>query len=329
LAVRASAPLQTIDPKTTEGAAGLASGDRHLSERVELPPAVDAPREVYATPTLKEMSWYADGPEGTRPLVLLHSVNAAPSVFEMKPLFEHYRAERRVFAPDLPGFGFSDRSNRPYSPALYAEAIVSFLTDVVKEPADVVAFSLSSEFAARACLDAPERFHTLALLSPTGFSNRRLPTGGVGKGLHRFFTLPGLGQGLYGLLTKRAGIRYFMRQSYVGEPPEELIDYAYATSHQPGAMHAPYRFLSGQLFTGKAVETLYGKLELPVLVIYDRDANVTFDLLPDFAQARGNWFTTRVEPTLGIPQWERPTRTIAALDEFWRTVEALKAAKSD
>jgi pimeloyl-ACP methyl ester carboxylesterase len=302
---------------------------RQHSAAVELPPAVDAPREIYSTPTLKEISWYADGPEGTRPLVLLHSINAAPSVFEMKPLFEHYRAERRVYAPDLPGFGFSDRSDRPYSPALYAEAITSFLADVVKEPADVVAFSLSSEFAARACLQAPERFTTLTLLSPTGFSDRRLPSGGVGRALHRVFTLPGLGQGLYNLLTKRGGIRYFMRQSYVGEPPDELIDYAYATSHQPGAMHAPYRFLSGQLFTRNAVDNLYAKLQLPVLVVYDKDANVTFDLLAEFVAARANWFTSKVEPTLGIPQWERPTRTIAALDDFWRTAEAITQSHAD
>ena len=313
--------MQALGIRGTGGAA--AAGGRQLSAQVELPPAVDAPRQIYATPALKEISWYADGPEGTRPLLLLHSINAAPSVFEMKPLFEHYRAERRVYAPDLPGFGFSDRSDRPYSPALYAEAINAFLTDVVKEPADVVAFSLTSEFAARACLAAPERFNTLALLSPTGFSDRRLPSGGVGKALHRFFTLPGLGQGLYNLLTKRGGIKFFLRQSYVGEPPDELIDYAYATSHQPGAMHAPYRFLSGQLFTRDAVETLYAKLKLPVLVVYDKDANVTFDLLPGLVASRANWRTTKVEPTLGIPQWERPTRTIAALDEFWRIADAM------
>jgi pimeloyl-ACP methyl ester carboxylesterase len=299
---------------------------RQLKAAVALPPAVDAPREVYATPTLKEISWYADGPEGTRPLVLLHSINAAPSVFEMKPLFEHYRAERRVYAPDLPGFGFSDRGNRAYSPELYAEAITAFLTDVVKEPADVVAFSLTSEFAARACLAAPERFESLALLSPTGFSARRLPSGGVGKTLHRIFTLPGLGQGLYTLLTVRGSIRYFLRQSYVGEPPEELIDYAYATSHQPGAMHAPYRFLSGQLFTRDAVGTLYDKLSLPVLVVHDRDANVTFERLPEFLEGRHNWQVSKVEPSLGMPQWERPTRTIAALDEFWRMREPTSPA---
>jgi pimeloyl-ACP methyl ester carboxylesterase len=297
--------------------AGL-RGAQLQSAQVALPPAVDAPREVYATPALKEISWYGDGPEDTRPLLLLHSINAAPSVFEMKPLFEHYRSQRRVYAPDLPGFGFSDRSDRPYSPELYAEAITAFLSDVVKEPADVVAFSLTSEFAARAWLKAPEHFNTLALLSPTGFSDRRLPSGKVGNALHRVFTLPKLSEGLYGLLTKRGGIKFFLRQSYVGEPPEELIDYAYATSHQPGARHAPYRFLAGQLFTRDAVGTLYSKLTLPTLVIYDKDANVSFELLPNLVASHANWQTTKVEPTLGIPQWERPTRTIAALDAFWR-----------
>jgi len=286
-----------------------------------LPPALDAARDVFSTMHLKEISFYADGPEGTRPLVLLHSINAAPSAFEMKPLFEHYRKTRRVYAPELPGFGFSDRSDRKYSPELYANAIAAFLTNIVKEPADVVAFSLSCEFAGRAALVAGDRFHTLTLLSPTGFSKRRLPSGKTGQRLHRFFTLPGLGQGLYRLLTKPAGIRYFMRKSYVGEPPQELIDYAYATSHQPGARHAPYYFLAGQLFTPNAVDVIYAKLGLPVLVLYDRDANVSFEHLPDMLAAP-NWHGERIEPTLGIPQWERPTLTVQAMHNFWQAVDA-------
>lgn len=285
--------------------------------QVELPEALDATRDSFATTHLKEISYYVGGPEDGRPLVLLHSINAAPSAFEMKPLYDHYRGNRRVYVPELPGFGFSDRSDRPYSPELYANAINAFLTNVVQAPADVIAFSLSSEFAARAALAASERFLSLALLSPTGFSDRKLPSGGVGRAMHGFFTLPGLGQGLYELLTKRPSIRYFLRRSYVGEPPEALIDYAYATSHQPGARHAPYYFLAGQLFTRQATETLYAKVELPALVLYDRDANVGFELLPDFLSAHPNWKAVRVAPTLGIPQWERTEGVVAALDEFW------------
>jgi pimeloyl-ACP methyl ester carboxylesterase len=303
-----------IRPAGRRHAAGLAM---HREQEVELPEAVDARRDSFSTTHLKEISYYVAGPEHAPPLVLIHSVNAAPSAFEMKPLFEQYRANRRVYAPELPGFGHSDRSDRPYSPELYANAINAFLTTVVKEAADVVAFSLSSEFAARAALAAPERFKTLALLSPTGFSDRRLPSGNVGKAVHSVVTLPGLGQGLYSLLTQRPSIRYFMQKSYVGEPPEELIDYAYATSHQPGARHAPYRFLAGQLFTRDAVSDLYNKLELPVLVIYDRDANISFERLPDVLATRPNWKAVRVQPTLGMPQWERPEDCFAALDAFW------------
>lgn len=235
----------------------------------------------------------------------------------MKPLYDHYRASRRVYVPELPGFGFSDRSDRQYSPALYANAINAFLTNVVQRPADVIAFSLSSEFAARAAMSASERFSSLCLLSPTGFSERKLPSGGVGRAMHSVFTLPGLGQGLYSLLTRRPSIRYFLRRSYVTEPPAELVDYAYATSHQPGARHAPYHFLAGQLFTREATETLYDKLKLPVLVLYDRDANVGFELLADFVSRHSNWSAVRISPTLGIPQWERPGDCIETLDAFW------------
>lgn len=288
-----------------------------MRRQVALPEALDATRDQFATTHLKEISYYVGGPEDGRPLVLLHSINAAPSAFEMKPLYDHYRAARRVYVPELPGFGFSDRSNRAYSPELYANAIIAFLSTVVQAPADVIAFSLSSEFAARAALSASERFLSLGLLSPTGFSARKLPSAGVGRAMHSVFTLPGLGQGLYDLLTQRPSIRYFLRRSYVGEPPEAMVDYAYATAHQPGARHAPYYFLAGQLFTRQAIDSLYAKLQLPVLVLYDRDANVGFELLPQLVASHSNWKAVRVTPTLGIPQWERTADCVAALDAFW------------
>lgn len=283
----------------------------------KLPDALDAPRARLVSSGLPELNYYLDGPENGEPLLLLHSINAAPSAFEMKPLFDHYRATRRVYALELPGFGFSERSNRVYSPELYADVIRAFLEQVVGAPADIVAYSLSSEFAARAALLAPTTVRRLVLLSPTGFSKRRLPSAETGKRLHRVFSLPGFGQALYALVTTRPSVRYFMKLSFVTTPPKELIDYAYATAHQPGARFAPFYFLSGQLFTQDPVELLYAKLEQQVLVIHDRDANVSFESLPALADRKSNWQVTRVEPTLGMPQWEQPQKTIAAIDAFW------------
>ena len=282
-----------------------------------LPDAVSAPRRVLESRRAGRVSYYADTQAQGRPLVLVHSINAAPSAFEMRPLFEHFRSQRPVFAPDLPGFGFSDRSARRYSPELYADALTDFLAEVVREPADVVAFSLGSEFAARAALALPAAVTSLVVLSPTGFSKRSLPSGDLSVRVHKALSLPYLSQGLFSLLTSRPSIRYFLGQAFVGQTPPEMVDYAYATAHQPGARYAPLYFLSGQLFTPNAAETLYAQLKLPALALYDRDPNITFDLLPDLIAHHANWRAERITPTSGIPHWEKTAETAAAMERFW------------
>jgi pimeloyl-ACP methyl ester carboxylesterase len=56
------------------------------------------------------VSFYVAG-QGA-PLLLVHSINAAGSAYEVKPIFDALVGGRRVYAADLPGFGFSDRSKR-------------------------------------------------------------------------------------------------------------------------------------------------------------------------------------------------------------------------
>ncbi|MGE5154446.1 MAG: alpha/beta fold hydrolase [Bdellovibrio bacteriovorus] len=282
-----------------------------------LPEALDAPRRELRLPGVGRLSYYQGGASSGTPLVLVHSINAAPSAFEMRPLFDHYRGSRPVLVPDLPGFGFSERSDRRYSPELFQEALKGLLREVVREPADVVAFSLSAEFAAAVAQSAPELVRSLVLISPTGFSTRTMPGGKTGERVHGVLSLPGLSQGLFAALTSRPSIRYFLRLSFVGPVPPEMIDYAHATAHQPGARYAPLYFLSGQLFTQDATARLYAGVTQPVLVLHDRDPNINFELLPEFVRDRPWWRVERITPTQGLPHWERPVETTAAMDRFW------------
>lgn len=296
----------------------LTPTDPHrMPARSSLSPAIDAPCHDIEITSIGRVSYYADTTAAdTRPLLLLHSVNAAPSAREMQPLFDHYRHRRPVFAPDLPGFGRSERGDRPYSPDLYARFIAQFLREVIAAPADIIAFSLSAEFAARAVAEAPELCHSLALISPTGFSQRQPPSGPPTDRIQKVLRVPLLGDGLFGLLTSRLSIRYFLGLSFDGKPPTELIDYAHATAHQPGAKYAPFAFLSMKLFTPDAAQRLYGPLSLPVLVLYDRDPNISFERL-DMVKSRPNWQLRRIQPTRGLPHWERTAETLEALDAFW------------
>lgn len=286
-----------------------------------LPEAVDATRAQLRTKQAGRIAYYQDQRGEGRPLVLVHSINAAPSTYEVKPLFEHYAGRRPVYSIDLPGFGHSERDNRPYTPEIYANAIRVLLEEVVQAPADLLALSLSSEFAARAALGSPASVASLVLISPTGFSQRALPSPIASHGLHGVLGVRLWSQGLYDLVASKRSIRYYLGKSFSGDPPQAFLDYAYATSHQPGARYAPLTFLSTQLFTRNAVDKLYARLtSLPVLAIADRDPYVTFEELDDLVSRRPNWQLDNLGPHLGLPQWERPQALFEALDRFWATV---------
>jgi len=312
-------------------AAGLATGvswilfsRKYIRHDMPLEDALDAERKDYASQHAGRISYYADTTGKGTPLVLLHSINAAPSAFEMKPIFEHFRAERPVYAVDLPGFGFSERSDRLYSPLLYQNAICDFLKEVVGEPADVVALSLSCEFAACAAVHNPELFRSLVMISPTGFSQPRvdrLAEGAQQRGakhkLYAGLAVPLWNRPIYDLIASRPSIQYFLNKSFEGLVPDSLVDYAYQTAHQPGAQFAPTYFLSGKLFTPAVRETVYKVLEKPVLVIYDHDPYTNFEMLPALMRERDNWQGVRISPTRGLPHWEAPQRVFKAMVDFW------------
>ena len=297
---------------------------KYIRHDLPLDDALDAERKDFGSQRAGRISYYVDKDSKGTPLVLLHSINAAPSAFEMKSIFENFRGKRPVYAVEMPGFGFSERSDRLYSPLLYQTAICDFLKDVVGEPADVVALSLSCEFAARGAVHNPELFRSLVMISPTGFNPPRvdrLAEGAQQRGtrnkLYAGLAVPLWNRPIYDLVASRPSIQFFLNKSFEGLVPDEFVDYAYLTAHQPGAQYAPTYFLSGKLFTPAVRETVYKVLDHPVLVIYDRDPYTNFEMLPVLLRERDNWRGARISPTKGLPHWEAPQRVLKAMMDFW------------
>lgn len=287
-----------------------------------LPPALSAERRSFVGASTGRMSYYVDDSADGRPLVLVHSINAAASAYEVRPLFEHYRGSRPVYALELPGFGFSERSDRRYSTRLFVQAIAEFLAGEIGEAADVLALSLSSEFVARAAHDHPDLFASLILVSPSGFKARE----DTGEGAqaasehqadntaYKVLSFPLWAQALYDLLATRPSIDYYLGKSFVGPVDAGLEDYAYDTSHQPGAAYAPLYFVSGSLFSPDIFSAVYEQLTLPVLVLYDQDAYTSFERLPELVDRAGNWHAERIVPTSGLPHFEQLDATVSAID---------------
>lgn len=282
-----------------------------------LRPALEAERRSLELPGFGKVSYYAS-PRGTgRPLILTHAVNAAASAYEMKPVWDMYVGNRPLYALEWPGFGSSDRPDIQYTPELMSRALLA-LVNHLESQVDVVALSLGSEFAARAALSEP-RIKTLTLISPSGFG---IPTGTSqeaseqdgGSSLYGF--LAAIGDPLFGLLSTRFVLEFFLDRSFRGPVPPDVVDYAQETTRQPGARFAPIYFVSGQLFTRNAYVQLYDKLTIPVLVLYDQDGFVSFDSLSSFAQ-KPNASVVRIPETDGLPHFEKAEEVKAAISAFW------------
>lgn len=287
-----------------------------------LPPAIDA--ELRETNRRAgRLAYYVDG--SGPPMLLVHSINAAGSAYEIKPVFEHFRQSRRVFAPDLPGFGQSGREARDYDIALYVAAIEDML-DAIQADAgggrvDALALSLSAEFLARVAAENPARFRTLALVTPTGFrrgsDSLRGPEGSTReiRTLSAIVNVPLWRGALYRGLVRPGVIRYFLRRTFGSDDIDEgLARYDDLTTHQPGAEHAPLAFLSGRLFSGD-IRSVYERLALPVWLAHGTRGDFADFSEADWAKARANWRVTPFD-TGALPHFEQADDFFAGYAEF-------------
>ncbi len=317
LPARAQTAPTTITPAKTAAERGA------FPSLSSLPNAFSADKLSFNLVGFGRVGFYSDTSGAGRPLLLLTSVNAAASAYEMRPLFLAYRGTRPVYVLEWPGFGSSDRPDIRYTPELMTRALEQMI-DVIGSEVDVVALSLGSEFAARAALGSYSgpRIRSLALISPTGLSEAKSAADLAAEpqnsaNLYRTLSSPLLSGALYGLLSTPPVIDLFLRRSFEGRPDPGLESYAALSTRQPGAVYAPLFFISGLLRTPDAFAELYSRLGTPTLVLYDRDGFVNFTRLPDLIAATSSVKAVKVAPTRGLPQFEQLSQVTAALDAFW------------
>jgi pimeloyl-ACP methyl ester carboxylesterase len=257
-------------------------------------------------------------------MLLVHSVNASASAAEMAPLFDYYRQSRCVYALDLPGFGFSDRSDRTYTPRLMTDAVLACLQIIAMRNSesyvDVVALSLSGEFAVRAQSEQGQLVRTLTLISPTGFNGKPRRYGPPGESLgvpwlHALLTKRLWAGALFKGLTRPGVIRYFLQRSWGSKQIDETLwQYDILTTRQTGAQHAPLYFLSAFLFS-RDINDLYERVLCPVWVSMATRGDFTDYQGRHTVEGRPNW---QFHPIHGgaLPYFEDLAAFTALLDPF-------------
>lgn len=209
------------------------------------------------------------------PLLLVHGIYPGASAYEWRENFEFLAQNFRVYAPDLLGFGLSEKPNVPYSANLYVRLIEDFMREVIGEPALICASSMSAAFCVAAQPITPMA-RKLALICPTGIQNQRDPHAIGNRAIEKVLRTPVYGKSIYNTITSITGIRHYLETEAYHDPrmiTDPEIRYLHAVAHQPGA-HYPIRaFMAGKL--GLDISYTFWRMDKPIMLLWGRHARAT------------------------------------------------------
>jgi len=254
------------------GAAGAtALANRLLASRAgQLQPFLDGDRGTYRWRGFDVAYTEAGDPEA-QDLLLFHGINAAASSHEFYRIFDALSEQYHVIAPDLPGFGGSDRPPLLYSASLYETFVADAIADLADEPPVVVASSLTGSYAATAARECGVA--ELHLICPTDTS-----MGGRRRWLRALVRSPVVGETIHNLVVSKPSLRYFHDDhgyDDIEKLTAEVLDYEWQTGHQPGARFAPASFLAGFLDPEADLGDTLAGLDVPVTLVWGREADIT------------------------------------------------------
>jgi pimeloyl-ACP methyl ester carboxylesterase len=105
------------------------------------------------------------GPKDAPAVLLLHGLGGTN--VSMSPLMVDLARDHRVIAPDLPGFGESEKPIRPYTFPFFAQWAHYLLDALGIERATVMGNSMGGRIAIETALRIPDRIDRLVLLAPS------------------------------------------------------------------------------------------------------------------------------------------------------------------
>ncbi len=209
-----------------------------------------------------------DGP----PLLLLHSFGPGHDAQQWRRAAELLARRRTVFAPDLLGWGRSDKPALTYDGELYIQLLSDFLHDVVRARCPVVAAGLSAAYAVQIAVDEPETIDALGLVVPLGIEGHGDEPDFKDAVVHRLLRLPVIGTSALNLYTSRSALDHHLREAYA--VPERvdaaLVEHHYRSSHQKGGRAALAAYLAGYL--NHAVDGALARLQAPAWLAWGRGA---------------------------------------------------------
>jgi pimeloyl-ACP methyl ester carboxylesterase len=124
------------------------------------------------------------------PVVFIHGLGSS-GYMEWRQNLEAVAARHRVFAPDLPGYGRTDKPRARYTVPFFARFVRRYLEDRGLRSAALVGASLGGRIALEVALEQPQLVRKLVLVNTLGLGRPQVRMAQVAYGL---VTIPRVGE---------------------------------------------------------------------------------------------------------------------------------------
>lgn len=110
---------------------------------------------------------YLEGGESSKNVVLVHGLGASAERWEY--VIPYLSKKYHVIAPDLIGFGYSDKPSVDYTPELFFKFLFDFLDSIGLGKVSLVGSSLGAQIVAECAGTQDKNIEKIVLVSPSGF----------------------------------------------------------------------------------------------------------------------------------------------------------------
>jgi pimeloyl-ACP methyl ester carboxylesterase len=217
---------------------------------------------------------------GQGPAVLmLPALSSISTRAEMRPLAEQLASTFTTIAVDWPGFGDKPRPSVAWSPEAYQTFLQHVLRELPKVTATIAVGHGAGYLLAHAA-EHPGSAGRLCLVAPTW--RGPLPTmmgrrHSMFRLVSKLIDMPVIGSALYRVNVNQPMIRMMARGHVYADPGwlngRRLIE-KLAVTNAPGARHASFRFVAGELDPMSTREQFLATVRRvtdPILVVYGAD----------------------------------------------------------
>lgn len=171
------------------------------------------------------------------PVLLIHNLDPGRASFEWKSVAAELSMNHKVYVVDLPGCGRSTKMRASYTAYFYTQFLRDFLTEVIGEPAVVVASQRSANFTIMTAGMDPDLFEKVILLNPDPVTEEESSVSAIKTLYSRALLAPIVGTTLYNLTNfefRTINPKKFFKKG-IGEHSLEIIENEYINAHLSGS----------------------------------------------------------------------------------------------